>query len=509
MAGAAALALSARPAAAQDPAAVVAQNDSVSVRFVDTDLRTAVQALAPYLDKPVIIGTVGDLRVTLTTPRPMARDAVPGLLDGMLRSHGLRLETQPGHYLVGTQAPSIAPVAANEMSFFVVRLRHARSADVAATVNALFGQGSALGERSAPPPTLAGELRQSLIPPAGAPQPGGGVAVVPGSAVLSGQVTIIPDTRTNSLLIRASGRDYELLKAAIEMLDVRPLQVLIEVIIVEVRRDGSRAYGLEAILPRQRIPGSDTEIGGATSGAGLGDFVLNLLHVSGSDIALTLRAAASRGQVSILSRPVLLAANNETAEIMVGSQRPFIQVQRALPTDAPVRDQVVQFKDVGTRLTVVPTASEDGYVMLQVQQEVNAATAEVAFDAPVISTRSISTQLLVRDGRTAVLGGLADRQRESVRSGIPYLSEIPVIGGLFGRQLNRTSDTELFVFLTPRVIRSDEDMDAVSGSIGDRTQGLRESAERNPLVDPRAGVDAAPAGTPGAPAPATNAVPQP
>lgn len=64
-------------------------------------------------------------------------------------------------------------------------------------------------------------------------------------------------------------------------------------------------------------------------------------------------------------------------------------MQRALPTDAPVRDQVVQFKDVGTRLVVRPTISDDGYVMLQVSQEVNAATAEVAFDAPVISTRTI------------------------------------------------------------------------------------------------------------------------
>ncbi|NIS31683.1 MAG: hypothetical protein GWN71_16475, partial [Gammaproteobacteria bacterium] len=90
-----------------------------------------------------------------------------------------------------------------------------------------------------------------------------------------------------------------------------------------------------------------------------------------------------------------LAANNAPAEILVGSQRPFVQVQRALPTDAPTRDQVVQFKDVGTRLSVTPTVSQDGYVMLEVVQEVSAATAEVAFDAPVISRRSIQTQLLV------------------------------------------------------------------------------------------------------------------
>ena len=134
---------------------------------------------------------------------------------------------------------------------------------------------------------------------------------------------------------------------------------------------------------------------------------------------MVLRAAAERGDATILSRPVLLAANNEEAEINVGSQRPFVQVARVLPTDNTARDQVVQYKDVGTRLRVVPTISDDDYVMLQVTQEVNAATAEQAFDAPIISTRSVDTKLLVRDGQTIVLGGLTDRQRERTQGGVP------------------------------------------------------------------------------------------
>jgi general secretion pathway protein D len=169
---------------------------------------------------------------------------------------------------------------------------------------------------------------------------------------------------------------------------------------------------------------------------------------------------------------------------MVGSQRPFIQVQRALPTDAPIRDQVVQFKDVGTRLSVRPTISDDGYVTLRVSQEVNAATAEVAFDAPVISTRTIQTQLLVKDGHTAVLGGLADQQRDETRAGVPILSSLPFIGGLFGRQIRHTTDTELFVFLTPRVIRSDDDLDDASKSIGDKTKKLREEPRASPQRTP-------------------------
>jgi type II secretory pathway component GspD/PulD (secretin) len=109
---------------------------------------------------------------------------------------------------------------------------------------------------------------------------------------------------------------------------------------------------------------------------------------------------------------------------------------------------------------VIPTISADGYVMLQVSQEINAATAEQQFNAPVISTRSVQTRLLVRDGQTIVLGGLIDRQREVTRSGVPFLSSIPVIGFLFGRVGRHRAETELFLFLTPRVLRGDDDVDA-------------------------------------------------
>src|SRR5205085_11132525 len=112
--------------------------------------------------------------------------------------------------------------------------------------------------------------------------------------------------------------------------------------------------------------------------------ILNLGH---AQLNAVLQAGASNGRVQILSRPVLLAANNHDARIMVGSQRPFVQVSRTLATDNTARDQVVEYKDVGTRLNVRPTISADGYVTLEVVQEVSNATAETAFDAPVIATR--------------------------------------------------------------------------------------------------------------------------
>jgi general secretion pathway protein D len=250
---------------------------------------------------------------------------------------------------------------------------------------------------------------------------------------------------------------------------VRPLQVLIEVLIAEVRRDRVLSFGLELAVPEQAVPGRpELTVGGTNAGAGLGDFVVRVMRQGTWDVNGVLRAAAARGDARIVSRPVLVAVNNEQAEILVGSQRPFVQVQRSLPTDAPVRDQVVQYRDVGTRLSVRPTISADGFVALQITQEVNAATAETQFDAPVISTRNVQTRLIVRDSQTVVLGGLSDRQRDVTQGGLPFFSSLPWIGGLFGRSTRRTTETEFFLFLTPRILRDDATFDRVTRPLHDR-----------------------------------------
>jgi general secretion pathway protein D len=280
---------------------------------------------------------------------------------------------------------------------------------------------------------------------------------------LSGNVTIVPDELTNSLLVRASALDFDVIKEAVDQLDIRPLQVLIEVLIVEARQDRSFSLGADWLVPPQAIGGDvDGTVGGTVTGAGLGDLVIRLLKLGRRDIDLTIRAAASRGDVKIVSQPVLLASNNQEARFLVGSQRPFVQVSRSLPTDAPARDQVVQYRDVGTKLTVRPTINQDGYVSLLIQQEINQATSEIQFDAPVISTREAVTRVLVKDGQTIVLGGLRDEQKDVTRSGVPILSGIPIIGGLFGSAGRRSNSTELYLFLTPRILKDDADVDSVT-----------------------------------------------
>lgn len=470
---AAAVACVASPLLAQDSAAVrETGRDSVSVRIVDADLRSVVQSLGRYLPKPVVTGNLPAVRVSLETPEPVSRRTIAALLRGLVESHGLEFTEDPAFIRIGPKpspAPGAArgaatasgPAAATPVKLFVVRLRHARAADVAATVNQLFGNGGAFsGQGGLSTGTLSDELRRSAVPrhdaaPAALPPTQGG------AASLSGPAVIVPDELTNSLLIRTGESDYQVLSDAIEQLDVRPLQVLVEVLIVEFRADRSLGIGTSLFVPPQPLSG-DASGEGELIGAGLGDIIVRLMNLGKADIDAILSLAHSKGDVKIISRPVLLASNNTEARFLVGSQRPFVQVSRSLPTDSPTRDQVVQYRDVGTALTIRPTINPDGYVSLLVQQEINAATNETQFNAPVISTREATTQVLVRDGQTIVIGGLRDQQTDRTRTGVPLLSDIPILGGLFGSTSSRRTDTELFLFLTPRILRTDGDVDRVT-----------------------------------------------
>jgi general secretion pathway protein D len=454
-------------ALAQDTSAVRFSNDSVAVRFIETDIRAVIQAIGRYLPKPVLLGPIQPVRVTLETPGPVDRATLRSLLRGLLESQNLEFIEDSSFYRINTKQadrPSGRPAALSDsgpMQLFVIRLRHARASDVAATVNQLFGgTGAFSGQGGLSTGTLSDELRRNVVPPAGGPAAPGQTAARQSS--LAGSVIIVPDELTNSLLVRASQQDFDVIKEAVDQLDIRPLQVLIEVLIVEARHDRSFSLGADLFVPPQSVGKGDGTAGGQTTGGGLGDLVIQLMNLGRANIDATIRAAASRGDVEIVSRPVLLASNNQEARFLVGSQRPFVQVSRSLPTDSPQRDQVIQYRDVGTKLTVRPTINQDGYVSLLIQQEINQATSEVQFDAPVISTREAVTQVLVRNGQTIVIGGLRDQQKDRTQGGVPILSGIPILGGLFGRADRKTSRTELFLFLTPRIIRTDADADSIT-----------------------------------------------
>ena len=485
---------------AQDTSGAVRPPATILVDFQDVDLRSVITALAEAGNLNVSYGEIPSRRVTLRLREPIAKTDVLPLLKSFVQSNGLHV-VQEEKFIrleadVGRTGGSVASsgqndsAQANEARIYVHRLKHVRAAKLATTLQAILGSAPtsqtapALGARSLSQQLTANQMPRATSDSVKPTRPSVAPATPAGlPGVLHDKVQIVSDETTNALVIHAQPGDYEIVRRAIDALDLRPLQVLIEVLIAEVRHTSELDLGVSATSTLE--PPNAASIGPLISSTSTADLIIRLSKSATFDINVAVRALQTRGEVRILSRPVLLAQNNQEAKILVGSQRPFVQVFRSLPTDAGVRDQVVQYKDVGTSLTILPTINADGYVNLQVAQEVSTATTEVQFGAPIISTREASTHLFVRDGQTAVLGGLVDREQDRTRSGIPWLSALPIAGHLFGYTTESRSSTELFLFVTPHIVDADDELDRLRRQIEGRSPQLRDQLPRNPPLPPK------------------------
>ena len=187
----------------------------------------------------------------------------------------------------------------------------------------------------------------------------------------AGDIRIIAEESSNSLLVRATESDFALVQQIIGTVDLRPLQVLIEVTIAEVQRTHDLDLGVSGTV--KRIPNGKTAAdvtATAPSQASARDFIVQLTGGNGTikyDVAIA--ALQERGDVRVLSLPVIIAQNNRQAMLNVGSSRPFVQVSQTVPNDPTGRVQTVQYIDVGTVLTITPTINPDGYVNLSVDAD--------------------------------------------------------------------------------------------------------------------------------------------
>ena len=371
---------------------------------------------------------------------------------------------------------------------YVVKLRYANSDDLAGVLGQLYGATVASGRRSSlDDQALSRNLsafreregetarqRQSLQPQGSSQTP---VArdSSRGQGSLIGQTTVVSSPPSNSLVIRTAPSNIALLRETIDSLDHRPVQVLMEVTVAEVILGRGTEYGINWAS----ATGSATNNRGAQFGQPLvpdsldpiQDFVGRVTRLGKVDVRAVLRAIASKSTVNVLSTPEVLAVNNREARILVGSKVPFIASTR-LGNDVAI-DRAVQYQDVGTQLTLIPTINDDGYVSVQLLQEVSSLsnqTVAAALNAPVITTREASTRAIVRDGQTVVIGGLIGTSTEVVNSGVPFLKDIPLLGYLFKRQTTAKNRTELAIFITPYIVRTDAEADALFQRARERTR---------------------------------------
>ena len=385
---------------------------------------------------------------------------------------------------------------------FVYFVQNGRAEDLAATLNDPFASGQARG--TAPPPAriAPGTPSVNIVaergPAAAAPRPAGDdeavrparatanaparppVAAASRNLVLnapdtigdSGDIRITADKTNNALLIRATDAQYRTIESTLRKLDIVPLQVLIEATIAEVTLNDQLRFGLQFFLSRGN---SDVTLSRLSSGVVNAQFPGFSYLFTPGDARFILDALSEITDVNVISSPQLMVLDNQTARLQVGDQVP-IATQSAVSVtdpDAPIVSNI-QFRDTGVILEVTPRVNASGLVVLEIMQEVSdvVPTTTSTLDSPTIQQRRIETTVAVQSGQTIALGGLIRDIESEVRSGVPFISEVPIIGNLFKTTTKITRRTELLVLITPRVVRDQSEARKVTEELRRRLSAL-------------------------------------
>lgn len=427
----------------------------------------------------------------------------------------------------------------NERKLFVYRVQNGRAADVASVLINAFGGGA--GQGSAPKPTapnLAATGQPSQIQgmnngfqqggttggfqsgggfnsggPTGGFQSGGGFGstsqtnggdnenspLSPGSTQQQPQnvsqtlqlpgggtpISVSSDETNNAVVVYGTPRQYKIIEDALRQLDIEPLQVVIEAAITEVSLTKELQFGVQWLL--QHGPNS---IGYSQGASAIPTQIFPGLSGSllSGDISATLNALQSITTVKVISSPKLMVLNNHSASLQVGDQVPISTGNLSTGTGVggdPAVVNEIQYLPTGVILQVTPRVNDSGMVLLDISQEVSdvkpgtASGGSATVPTPTIQDRKFNTSIAVRDGQTIALGGLIRDNTSHNGGGIPFLSEIPYLGSLFGTTDNKEDRTELLVLLTPRVIRNRQDEESVTEELKRKIQTI---APRNAIT---------------------------
>lgn len=370
------------------------------------------------------------------------------------------------------------------MRLFVYPVQNGKAENLAALLGNIFSKQGTAGKVT-PAASIAPGLKPAEIA-SGAPgsvQPS--LSGTAGSAQFSsedGSLRVIADKDNNALVILTTSDQYEKIESALKKLDVTPRQVLIEVTIAEVTLTGDMKYGVEWYFSNGPRQGGQLDTGISGIAALIPGFSYTWKDKTGS-IKAVLNALAADSKLNVISSPHLMVMDNQTAKIQVGDQVPAGASQTVVGTNVV---SSIQYLETGVQLSVTPRVNAGGMVAMDITQEVSnaAATTTSAIDSPTISKRSVHSIVAVQSGETMVLGGMITDNKSRASSGIPLLSQIPVLGALFGSQSVTDNRTELLVMITPRVVVNTQQSREVTTEIRNRMEGLKKM-ELKPLASPK------------------------
>lgn len=270
----------------------------------------------------------------------------------------------------------------------------------------------------------------------------------------------------NNLILTDYRENIDNIRKLLDEVDLAPKQVLIEAKILDITSSDLRALGVTYNVDYTPTGGGlfnrstrfaeelDTTVNMAeTSTLTGGQISLNTLALKGVTLNATIDALVRDGKANLLASPSIAVINGQEARIVIGERFPY--KERTQTTSGTT--ETTKFVDIGTTLKVNPQINDDGYITMSLHPEVSSLTE--ALDAgPRVSTREADTVVRIKEGETLVIGGLIRQTDNRSEDKIPVLGDIPILGHLFKRSERSVQQTELAVFITPRILFSREEL---------------------------------------------------
>jgi general secretion pathway protein D len=356
----------------------------------------------------------------------------------------------------------------------VFQVQNAEAAVLAEIVSSVISGGARGG--------VGGGGSQTSEPPS---SDGGGSGSESGGASGSTAATsfgdFTVDEQGNRIIFYGTQAEYEQVSTLLQQLDTPVPEVLIEVTIAEVTLTDDSSYGLEMIFASDIAPRFSADLRSQDGFAGV---------VRAGEVTFDARASAGNNQINVLSTPRIVTRSGSEASVQVGTDVPIITSQRAANSQTGGSSdvlQTVQYRSTGILLSVEPRVFSGNRIDLTINQEVSSAenNENQAIASPLISNRSLSSQLSLQDGQTAVLGGLIENRYTRGNTGIPLLKDLPIIGSPFRSETLSSTRTMLVVLVTPYILDTRDDRQlVVDALVGAMNRNFTNQSGRSATLTP-------------------------
>ena len=406
----------------------------ISLDFQDIEVRRVLQLLADFTGINMVASDTVQGNITLRledVPWDQALDIIMKTKNLDKRRNGNVIWIAPVAELIKSEEDEAKAIAQSiklaPIQTDYIQLSYAKAADVLKLLEDSRDAKGSVSNRTAGSDSLALE------------------------SLLSSRGSVVSDSRTNTLIVNDTSQNIDKIRKMIDLLDVAVKQVMVEARIVTASTDFSRELGIK--WSAQKLgnspvwggdfqPSFDLGVDLATNTAGTFNF--GLLKISDYMLNLELTALQADGHGEVLSAPKVLTGDKQKAYILRGTEIPY-------QTYSATEGLKTEFRAAYLKLEVTPSITPDGKVQMALLVEKD-SIGTITSDGIAIDTSELQTNVLVDDGGTVVLGGIFDDVKRNDYQKVPFLGDLPVVGNLFKNNVKTTMQTELLIFVTPRIV---------------------------------------------------------